>query len=72
MHICSLLNINKRETVVNTPGAFFEKYFAEARQRPRGHLVPRIQQQPYLNGFLSLLYHFMNSTMPSCRLQWGL
>lgn len=36
------------------------------------HLVPRIQQQPYLNGFLSLLYHFMNSAMPSCRLQWGL
>ena len=65
MHICSLSNIHKRETVVNTPGAFFEKYFAGTRQRPRGHLAPRIQQLPYLSGFLSLLYHFMNSAMPS-------
>jgi len=44
IHICSLLNINKHKAVVNTPGAFFEKYFAGARQRPRGHLAPRIQQ----------------------------
>ena len=49
-----------------------KSFFAGARQRPRGHLVPRIQQQPYLSGFLSLLYHFMNSAMPSCRLQCGL
>ena len=46
MHICSLSNIHKRRTVVNTPGAFFEKYFAGARQRPRGHLVPRISISP--------------------------
>ncbi len=26
----------------------------------------------YFSGFLSLLYHFMNSPMPLCRLQWGL
>ena len=65
MHICSLPNINKREAIVNTPAAFFEKNFAGARQRPRGHLVLRILQQPYLSRFLSLLYHFMNSAMPS-------
>ena len=54
------------------PAAFFEKYFAGARQRPRGHLVPRIQQLPYLSGFLSLLYHFMNSPFEMSRaIAWG-
>ncbi len=57
---CQFLQISRKFGI--------SEFFAGARQRPRGHLVPRILQQPYLSGFLSLLYHFMNSAMPSCRL----
>ena len=39
---------------------------------PAGILCPASSNLPYLSGFLSLLYHFMNSAMPSCRLQCGL
>ena len=75
MHICPLSNIHKRWAVVNTPAAFFLKNISRGHvSDPAGilcpalafpHLVPRIQQQPYLSGFLSLLYHFMNSVMSS-------